>query len=291
LPLVAAKVKSDYGLLSQLSTAVTSATKQYRELQKAHDQLTVLLDRAEQERSALATAFAGRSKVLAELEAKLNDSCQYSKGLQAKLDDAAKTCDTLAGELKTVKAELLGQVGAAQDAVLEEVAVPSVHCHASLRLKQGALADALHPVSPHSYTTLLQAEARQEAELMAEKVARELTAVQTEKATLAEQLNTSTAMVETLTEELGRQSTKLAVVEEAKVGAQVATFVHAATCQKDSHLFEKCTLQAALEAAIHEREAEAQQLAEQLTQAMAAAKKAEVSSAAFKKCLLASPDA
>lgn len=106
---------------------MTSATKQYRELQQSYDQLAVLLDRADQERTALSTAFASRLGLLAGVEAKLHESCQHSKDLQAKLNEATKSCDTLADEVKAVKAGLLGQVGAAQNLLCRQ----QLHCVAS----------------------------------------------------------------------------------------------------------------------------------------------------------------
>lgn len=67
---------------------------------------------------------------------------------------------------------------------------------------------------------LSQAEAHQEAKRQAEEAARKLEGVQSEKATLAEQLIASTAMVTALKQELVDKGSQLSMNENAEVGAQ-----------------------------------------------------------------------
>jgi hypothetical protein len=293
----AAKVKSDYALLSEFSTRLSQAKKQFDGLQLAHDQLAAQLSEADCERKDLQLAFDKRAKVLADLEARFQQSCELAKDLQQRLDEAAAAAEAATSNFQSAKAQLEKEVGAGLGGwwQLGAASVLAGFHTTFIRCCPGGSLKSSTQVSTHVRFPM-QTKLHAEAERAAAALAAELAQAKEERNDLAKRLGESATQVDKLLlEATSWQTAKTpryawfhaaCSQQAAKLSGlfldQACNLLCVGACLLSLYSFRAHTLldsllcQAALEAQLIERQAEVEKLASDLANLQAAATSAQV---------------
>lgn len=242
----AAKVKNDHESLTKLQTAVLSTAAAYTKLNDERRALAQELAAAEQERTALATAFMNKAADQAGLEQALAAACKAAKDLQGRLHAAAAVHATMTADLAAARGEAADKVGGGLLGWLwlglgrrlsTTVLVPhsSQHQHPPAAgsaqvlsthppptLRRTAPPPSLAHTRPACIPALaldpLQAKELAAAERRAAQLGADLTTVGKERDGLAAQLTTATGQLEQAKQDLAAKTTLLEEEQGAKVG-------------------------------------------------------------------------
>lgn len=241
-----AKVKNDHESLTKLQTAVLSTAAAYTKLNDERRALAEELAAAEQERTALATAFMTKAADQASLEQALAAACEAAKDRQGRLDAAAAVHATMTADLAAARGEAADKVGGGllgwlwlglsqwlgttvlltqsiqcQHAPAAGSAqVPSTHPPSALRLTgpPPSPAHTLPACIPALALDPSQAKELAAAERRATQLGADLTAVSKERDGLAAQLTAATGQLEQAKQDLAAKTTLLEEEQGAKVG-------------------------------------------------------------------------